>query len=303
MVENGEILVSVSVLTYNHEKYIEETLVSILSQEVDFKFEILVHDDASTDSTIEIIEKLRVKNPNIIKVIYQSKNQYSRGIKINSNFNLPRVKGRYVAFCEGDDYWCDKKKLKKQVNALEGSDSDMCCHPTIRRVYDHNEDIVKDDLTYGYFGDEKSILDYLSFVKKGGGLTALSSILIRNSSIQELRYHHTKFYCQELTHFIFQLIGSRKNGAIYLPEYMSVYRSGIEGSWSASNKHVKNSVLNIISYIRRIKFYNKDIDKRYRYQFKILIIKKLKKLALLPTISFREKLSAFREAIKNDTSS
>src|SRR5690554_5550369 len=113
-------LVSISCITYNHAPYIRQCLDSFLMQECDFDFEILIHDDASTDGTQEIIKEYVQKYPNIIKPIFQTENQYSKGVRgIMARFNFPRAKGKYIALCEGDDYWTDPLKLQKQVDFLE----------------------------------------------------------------------------------------------------------------------------------------------------------------------------------------
>ena len=85
-------------------------------QKTDFPFEILIHDDASTDGTADIIREYEAKYPDIIKPIYQTENQYSKGIKVSQVYQFPRAKGKYIALCEGDDYWTDPYKLQKQVD-------------------------------------------------------------------------------------------------------------------------------------------------------------------------------------------
>ena len=112
-------LVSICCLTYNHEPYIRDCLEGFVMQQTNFIFEVLIHDDASTDNTAAIIREYEVKYPSIIKPIYQTENQYSKGVKVTSVYNFPRVKGQYVAMCEGDDYWIDPLKLQKQVDFLE----------------------------------------------------------------------------------------------------------------------------------------------------------------------------------------
>lgn len=112
-------LVSVSCTTYNHAPYIRECLDGFLMQKCNFSFEILIHDDASTDTTSNIIREYHNKHPNIIKPIIQTENQWSKGIKPTWKYNIPRAKGKYIALCEGDDYWIDPLKLQKQVDFLE----------------------------------------------------------------------------------------------------------------------------------------------------------------------------------------
>ena len=112
-------LVSVLCMTYNHENFIEDAINGFLIQETNFPFEVLIHDDASTDSTAKIIKKYEKKYPNIIKPIYQIKNQYSKGLCPLWEYLYPKAKGKYIAICEGDDYWTDPLKLQKQVDYLE----------------------------------------------------------------------------------------------------------------------------------------------------------------------------------------
>src|SRR5690554_319935 len=100
-------LVSICCLAFNHEKYIEICLEGFLFQKTTFPFEVLIHDDASTDRTAEIIKEYERKYPHIIKSIYQTQNQYSKGVGVNRVFNFPRAQGKYIAMCEGDDYWTD----------------------------------------------------------------------------------------------------------------------------------------------------------------------------------------------------
>lgn len=118
---NGEIpLVSISCITYNHEPYIMQTLDGFLMQKTRFPFEVLIHDDASTDRTADIIREYEKKFPKIIKPIYQKENQYSKGNRaILASFVYPRAKGKYITLCEGDDYWIDENKLQKQVDFME----------------------------------------------------------------------------------------------------------------------------------------------------------------------------------------
>jgi glycosyltransferase involved in cell wall biosynthesis len=140
-------LVSISCITYNHEPYIEDALEGFLIQKTDFPFEVLVHDDASTDKTAEIVWEYAARYPNIIKPIYQTENQYSQGIKISINYQYPRAKGKYIAICEGDDYWIDPEKLHIQVEFLEEnqdygmvhSDSDVLYNKTGLTILSKNK--------------------------------------------------------------------------------------------------------------------------------------------------------------------
>ncbi|MFJ3487680.1 glycosyltransferase family 2 protein [Pseudomonas sp. NPDC090202] len=111
-------LVSIVCPTYNQEAYIAQALESFLMQQTTFDFEILVNDDASTDATPRIIADYVRRYPTLIRPFYQETNQYSQGKRcVPYLFGIAR--GRYIAFCEGDDYWTDPRKLQIQVDFLE----------------------------------------------------------------------------------------------------------------------------------------------------------------------------------------
>ena len=129
---------SVLVVTYNHAPYIRECMDSILMQETDFPFEVIVHDDASTDETADIICEYVEKFSGKIFPILQSQNQYSAG-HLPMEFLLPKVRGEYTAYCEGDDYWTDPLKLQKQVDILDS-------HPECVAVF---HDFMNYDQTQG----------------------------------------------------------------------------------------------------------------------------------------------------------
>lgn len=124
-------LVTIRCITYNHEPYIRQCLEGFVMQKTNFSFEVIVHDDASTDGTVEIIREYAEKYPNIIKPIYETENQYSKNDgsirRIIDEAMSPEAK--YIAMCEGDDYWIDPLKLQKQVDYLENHpDVVYSCH-------------------------------------------------------------------------------------------------------------------------------------------------------------------------------
>lgn len=120
------ILVSILCATYNHENYIREALDGFVCQKTNFPFEVLVHDDASTDRTAAIIREYAQKYPDIIKPIYQTENQYSQGVDIETLL-YSFAQGKYVALCEGDDCWIDEYKLQKQVDYMESHPECSLC--------------------------------------------------------------------------------------------------------------------------------------------------------------------------------
>lgn len=122
-------LVTIVTLAYNHGGFIRESLEGFISQKTSFPFEVIIHDDASTDNTSNVIREFEQKYPSIIKPIYQIENQFSKGVSIGSTFIYPRAQGKYIALCEGDDYWTDPNKLQKQVDFMEAHpDYSMCFH-------------------------------------------------------------------------------------------------------------------------------------------------------------------------------
>lgn len=117
--ETQSIMVSIRCLVYNHEPYLRQCLDGFVMQETNFRYEAIVHDDASTDNSASIIREYAEKYPNIIKPIYETENQYSKHDGSLRHIMDEACKGKYIAMCEGDDYWTDPNKLQKQVDYLE----------------------------------------------------------------------------------------------------------------------------------------------------------------------------------------
>lgn len=116
---NDQPVVSICCITYNHEPYIRQAIEGFLMQKTSFPIEVIIHDDASTDNTATIIREYQALHPEIIKPIFQTENQWSKGIKPSPTYVWPKAKGKYIALCEGDDYWTDPLKLTKQIQILE----------------------------------------------------------------------------------------------------------------------------------------------------------------------------------------
>lgn len=144
--------VTVICITYNHEKFIADSLVSILSQETDFRYEVIVHDDASQDKSSSIIEEFKCRYPNIIRPILQSENQYSKGIK-PSIICLKQAQGEYVAYCDGDDLWLSTNKLQEQYAFLEDNKDYVMCFHDAEVIDEHGKLINSNKLSARYRKD------------------------------------------------------------------------------------------------------------------------------------------------------
>ena len=132
----GNIMVSVLCTAYNHEKFIKDAIEGVVSQKTNFKYELIIHDDASTDGTAKVIKEYENKYPEVIRTVIQTENQYQR-CNIYQAFLFPIIKGQYVAFCEGDDFWTDPDKLQKQVDILETHGTySMCMHNAVKQNYE-----------------------------------------------------------------------------------------------------------------------------------------------------------------------
>ena len=138
----NEIEISVYCLAYNCVQFIDKSIHGMLNQKTKVKYKIIIHDDASNDGTAEIIKRYANKYPEKIYAILQSENQYSKGVDIEKEYIWPHIKGKYVAICEGDDYWIDENKLQFQYEYMEHHpECSLCTHNTLK--YDLTDNKTK----------------------------------------------------------------------------------------------------------------------------------------------------------------
>lgn len=252
-------LVSICCITYNHEKYISDALDSFLMQKTTFPFEIIVHDDASTDNTATIIKEYEKKYPNIIKPIYQVQNQYSKGRRPLRDFVIPLARGKYIATCEGDDFWVCPQKLQKQVDFLEENpDYIMCFHKV--KVVDINKKFLGRYLGLKSNGSREISIKEAAM----GGIVHVSSSLTR-----------TEFYKKPIPKWMnhaihgdyaLALYTAAEGKVYYMDEVMSAYRTGVEGS-IMTNFRKNYSRKNEINYhINRIETLKRS-DEYYQYRY------------------------------------
>ncbi|MDZ7755179.1 glycosyltransferase [Rhodohalobacter sp.] len=138
--KNTAPIVSICSLAYNHENFVRDCLEGFLMQETTFPVEIIIHDDASTDKTADIIREYSEKYPDLITAILQKENKYSQGIRPMSEYIFPKARGKYIALCEGDDYWTDPQKIQKQVGFMEKNPEVVLTYHTFKNV-DVNKEI------------------------------------------------------------------------------------------------------------------------------------------------------------------
>lgn len=221
MYKTDDIVVSVGIAVFNAEKYIRQCLDSVLNQKTEFRFEIIVHDDASTDGTIRIIKEYVEKYPDVIIPIFQTENQYSQGKGIVSNFIIPKVKGIYFAICDGDDYWCDEYKLQKQVDFMEAHpDYALSYHPA-RMIY---EDETHEPVIIGQ-SEQDNPQSYYNLTK--ANYIPAGSVMYRfDAAKEDLLHRPDDIYPGDW----FNHISVASHGKIgYLPDVMYVYRWNSQG--------------------------------------------------------------------------
>lgn len=230
-------LVSINCITYNHEKYIRQALDSFLMQKTNFKYEILIHDDASTDNTAEIIREYCKKYPNVIKPILQKENQQSKGIKkISYKFNHLRAQGKYIAICEGDDYWIDPYKLQKQIDYLESNpECGMCFHAA--NIVNSDNKIKKNIRPFTM----NKVCSTEDIIIGGGGLCPTQSIVYRKQVFDDA----PQFYFDApVGDYPLQIITASKQYSYYIDDVMSSYRKVVKSgtSWSSTNKSKESNI-------------------------------------------------------------
>ena len=240
-----EPLISIICTAYNHEKYIAKAIEGFLMQETEYDYEILIHDDASTDKTADIIRQYELKYPEIIKAVYQTENQYSKGVKISRTFLHPKAKGKYVAICEGDDYWTDKSKLQLQVKYMESHPECTLCFHASEAI---NINTGKKRIIRPYKRDQICSIEDI-ILGQGTHYCATNSMLFPS----EFALERPEFMkAIEVGDYPRRLLLASKGTVYYIDRVMSVYQTGVKGSWTTTrSKEIANG-----DYTNAIKFQN-----------------------------------------------
>lgn len=209
-------LVSITCIAYNHEKFIAKAIEGFLMQETNFPFEIIIHDDASTDNTQGIIKEYAEKYPNLIRTILQTENYWlGKGISATTTIVWPSCKGKYIAWCEGDDYWIDANKLQNQTGILESNENISFCFHRALRIFDICRPYeIYPDLQTGFVNSSQLF---------GLPTIPMVSVVFRNKIDFEFLGNDVQ------TDFLL-LCKLMSNGLGYfLPDVMSVYRKHVDG--------------------------------------------------------------------------
>ena len=228
MEENITCKVSVLCATYNHEEYLRQTLDSFLNQKTDFPFEVLVNDDASTDSTGDIIREYAAKYPDKIRPFYQKENLYSRRINLYDVVFFPACRGEYIAVCEGDDYWNDPEKLQLQVNWLDTHpEYSACVHNSIGRFTDQPDKVL-----FAQDGDRdipfEQVVQGMSHAYHTSSILARREFILNPPDYRDVAYHQGYF-----TDYAIGVRLGLSGKVRFLDRCMSVYRIGSNPSaWS-----------------------------------------------------------------------
>lgn len=215
---------SVLCTAYNHEQYILTTLEGFVMQETDFKYEVIIHDDASSDQTPLIIQEYVKKFPNIFVPIIQTENQYSKGVSIYEEILYPMIRGEYYAICEGDDFWTDPHKLQKQFDAMEQNSKIDCCAHAANLIDSKTGKII--GMVNPRSADSVIVAD--DVINGGGGFVATSSLFFRSRLVRD----EFAFLNIMTLDYAWQIHGSLRGGMLYLNDCMSSYRINTIGSWS-----------------------------------------------------------------------
>jgi glycosyltransferase involved in cell wall biosynthesis len=235
MKENQCPLVSVSVITYQHGKFIKQCLDSILSQVTSFDFEILLGEDGSTDGTREVCMDYAKKYPDKIKLFLHDQNgrDQKNGIsraKLNFINNLEQAKGKYIALCEGDDYWTDSNKLQRQAEFLEHNPDYVLCWTRFKKLNDKTGELSLDNNGSYFYNEEGIDFDFEIFYK--GWDIGTQTLMFKKNTLLENNNFNNKYYKD-----IFLISDLLTVGKGYcLNDVMAVYRMHAGGIYSSTNE-------------------------------------------------------------------
>ena len=271
MNEGGLLLVSVFVVTYNQEKYIRQCLDSILMQQVDFDYEVVIGEDHGTDGTRAICEEYAVKYPQV-RLLPFTKNL---GVAGNWKRVLSECRGKYVAMCEGDDYWTDSLKLQKQVDFFRNDTSKeyiMSFHDVSVKYYEGR--IIEESKTEGGIACADKTSEELII----GAHPSTQTVFFRADHLPEILSKMKSYHWNNSDAILFSLLGRYGKGK-FLPEVgNSVWRIHGNSVWSSAPNIVKeinlfhtftflqkaNNDYKSLFYTRRVSLSNRILQESIR---------------------------------------
>lgn len=258
-------LVSVICLTYNQKEYIKNALDSILSQKAEIEFEIIVHDDASDDGTVEILREYQNKYPQIIRLILEEKNLFSQEIDFFYSIVTDCAKGEYIAICEGDDYWISDEKLQIQYDALRNHmECDMCACRAV--MVSEDKKIVLGEVR-PKTEDAKLTMDE---VITGGGMFLATAGLFFRRSLFNYKMEFEKIRSLDYSH---QMKGAIRGGIYYIDRPLVAYRRYSQGSVTSD---ITKNEKRMRHQCEQEKLMLKTLDKETNGMFHDAIIHRLK---------------------------
>jgi glycosyltransferase involved in cell wall biosynthesis len=258
-------IVSIVCFAYNHENFIRIALQGFVMQRTNFPIEIIVHDDTSTDDTKKIIKEFENNYPEIIKPIYQTENQASKERGRVTRICFEAAQGKYIALCEGDDYWIDPLKLQKQVDFLEGNADFSICGSLAKRIH---EDLQSQDDVEG----EAGVFDQKDLAQRNFIPTA--SALIKREHIVNLPSWFTDCPIGDWPLFLL----CANHGKIKMfNEHMVVRRLHTGGIWGA-NINNTNSITNVLALFKLFGVIKNKFNQEVNNLLNINYIKQVKKL-------------------------
>jgi len=261
-------LVSISLVAFNQGAYIREAIESCLMQKVDFNYEIIIHDDASTDNSAEIILEYANEHPEIIRPIIQTENQFSKGTEVNAKIVIPKARGKYIAFLEADDYWIDPNKLQNQVNFLKNNPDVVMCFTATKRIFPNSSK----DPKINRFQNRDTLCEIKDVIRHGGSLVDMGSAVVQRSIFNDVPDWYYYAQTWDLTVPLLSLLHGKIQ---YLNEVTSVYRYNVSGSWTQKNfTQLQRRKKNRIKSIR----VTDGFDQESNYKYHEYVRKKLQPL-------------------------
>lgn len=226
-------------ITYNHEKYLKQAIVSVLNQEADFDFELIIANDNSPDKTDTIVKEIINTHPNGHKIKYLN-NKTNMGMMPNFVNALKNCSGKYIAMCEGDDYWSDTSKLQKQVDFLDhNKDYAICFH--LANV-EKDGLIIKDEITLK--ARQTTTITDLS----KGNYIHTCTVMYRNKLFKKFPKYFEK---APVGDYYLHMLNSRFGKIYCINEIMAVYRVHSESYWSSKEQSERTSIwINFLENIR-----------------------------------------------------